>query len=117
MRRLLTIRVLQHWHMTKDDPAIPIKRRKIANPAKVLTAPVQAVGMAANMSTAAIGRRAPYLSQTAPNTKRMTISPLTATMLVIQMSPLERSKVSRTSVSKGAMENQMKKAIKKDHQE
>jgi hypothetical protein len=103
--------------MTNDDPAIPIKRRKIANPPNVLTAPVQAVGIAANMSTAAMGRRAPYLSQTAPKTNRITMSPETATILVIQMSPFDNSNVSLTSGSNGAMENQMKKAIKNDHQE
>jgi hypothetical protein len=69
------------------------------------------------MRTNPMGIRAPYLSVTAPNTKRIKMSPATAIMLVIQISSLLKWSVSLTSGSSGAMENQMKNAIKKDHHE
>lgn len=103
--------------MTKEEPAIPIKRRKNVKPTNEFTKPVQAVGMEAAMRTAPIGILAPYLSQTAPKTKRMKMSPVTATMLVIQISLLLSSRVIRISGSKGAMENQIKNAMKNDHHE
>ncbi len=76
-----------------------------------------AVGMDAAIRTKPMGRRAPSLSVTAPNMKRQKMSPVTATMLVVHMSCLLISSEFLTSVSKGAMENQMKNAMKKDHHE
>ena len=73
--------------------------------------------MDAAIKTNPMGMRAPSLSVTAPRRKRQKISPVTATMLVVQISFLDNFKVFFTSGKRGAMENQMKKAMKKDHQE
>jgi heptaprenylglyceryl phosphate synthase len=111
------MRVAQHWHMTKLDPAHPMNNRKKHNPSKLLTNPVQAVGMLAAIKTPPIKMRDPHLSVSDPKTNRMTTSPLTAMILDNQICCLSKSSVFLISGSKGAAENQMKNAIKKDHQE
>lgn len=60
----VNIRVGQNCAMTKDPPAIPIKKRSVMRPPAVLTSPVKAHGMDANIKTADMGMRAPNLSQT-----------------------------------------------------
>jgi hypothetical protein len=114
---LVKKRVVQYWHMTKDPPAIPIKRRRTANPPAELTSPVMAVGMAATQSTALMRMRLPYLSQSGPNRNRMKMVPPTPTMLAVHSSVAVKLRVFWISDWSGVMENQMKKAQKKDTHE
>mmetsp|Transcript_2645 Transcript_2645/g.4895 ORF Transcript_2645/g.4895 Transcript_2645/m.4895 type:complete len:221 (+) Transcript_2645:871-1533(+) len=112
----VNMRVVQHWHITKVDPARPMKRRIQISPVREFTRPINAVGIEAAINTTPIGTLAPYLSQTAPKTKRMQISKATAQILVVQMSCEESPRSSLIRGRRGAMANQMKKAMKKDHQ-
>lgn len=77
---------------------------------------MQATGMEASINTHPIGTLAPYLSQTAPNTKRMHMSKATAQMLVVQMSCDDSPRSSLIKGRRGAMANQIKKAMKNPHQ-
>ena len=79
--------------MTKELPAIPMNKRRKMRPVRELTRPVMAVGMDAAIKTNPMGMRAPSLSVTAPRRKRQKISPVTATMLVVQISFLDNFKV------------------------
>jgi hypothetical protein len=72
--------------MTKVDPPRPIKKRQTARVVAEFTRPMQAVGIAAPMSTNPNKRRAPYLSQRGPFTKRKKIVPRTEAMLEVQIS-------------------------------
>lgn len=114
---LVNMEVVQYWHMTKVDPPRPMKKRVAARVAAELTRPIQAQGIDAAIKTIPIRIRAPNLSQRGPRTKRMTIVPATEQMLEVQMSCLVILRSSLTSVSRGAMANQMKKAMKKQNQE
>mmetsp|Transcript_6988 Transcript_6988/g.15113 ORF Transcript_6988/g.15113 Transcript_6988/m.15113 type:complete len:150 (-) Transcript_6988:161-610(-) len=87
------------------------------SPVRLLTRPIHAVGMEANMRTHPMGIRAPNLSQTAPKTNRIQISNKTAQILLVQMSDGCKSRESLISGRSGAMANHMKKAMKKPHQE
>jgi hypothetical protein len=114
---LVKNRVVQYWHMTKDPPAIPMKRRRTANPAAELTSPVMAVGMAATHKTALMRMRLPYLSQSGPSRKRMKMVPPTPTMLAVHKSVADNPRDVWISDWSGVMENQMKNAQKKDTHE
>mmetsp|Transcript_10214 Transcript_10214/g.24817 ORF Transcript_10214/g.24817 Transcript_10214/m.24817 type:complete len:104 (+) Transcript_10214:1361-1672(+) len=103
--------------MTKLDPAHPMNNRKKQSPVKLLTNPVQAVGILAAIKTPPIRMRDPNLSVSDPKTNRMTTSPLTARMLDNQICRVDKERVLLISGNNGAAENQMKKAIKKDHHE
>ena len=83
----------------------------------LLTSPVMAVGIEAMQRIMANGIRAPYLSQTGPRRKRMKMVPPTPTMEEVQTSFLVMPMSSRISERRGAMANQMKKAMKKPHHE
>lgn len=83
----------------------------------LLTKPVQAVGIEAEHSTIVKRSLAPYLSQSGPRRKRMKIVLPTPTMFDVQICPLVRFSVVLISPRRGAMENQMKNAIKKPHHE
>ena len=85
------------------------------SPAREFTSPIHAVGIEASIRTQPIGIRAPYLSQTAPKTNLMQMSKATAQMLVVQISLVLRLRSSLIWGRRGAMANQMKKAMKKDH--
>mmetsp|Transcript_31084 Transcript_31084/g.75132 ORF Transcript_31084/g.75132 Transcript_31084/m.75132 type:complete len:323 (+) Transcript_31084:583-1551(+) len=114
---LVNMRVVQHWHITKVDPARPMNRRMQISPVSEFTNPMHAVGMLANINTVPMGILAPNLSQMAPNWKRMTMSNATAQMFVVQISCLDRSRSLAMRGRSGAMANQMKKAMKKLHHE
>jgi hypothetical protein len=103
--------------MTKVPPAVPMKRRRMESPVAEFTKPVHAVGMEAKHKRIAIGMRAPHLSQAGPRAKRMKIVPPTPTMEEVQISSLVNPMSSRISERRGAMANQMKKAMKNPHQE
>ncbi len=82
-----------------------------------LTSPIRAQGMEANINTHPIRIRAPNLSQRGPRMKRMIMVPATEQMFEVQMSCLEISSDSFTSGRRGAIANQMKKAMKNVHHE
>ena len=84
---------------------------------ELLTRPVSAHGIDAPISRTPIKRRAPYLSHMGPLMKRMTMVPATEQMLDVQISCLEIFSVSLISGKRGAMANQMKKAVKNPIQE
>jgi len=111
------MRVAQHWHMTKLDPAIPMNNRKTHNPAKLLTNPVHATGILAAIRTPPIKIRAPSLSVSDPKMNRMITSALTARIFDNQICLEVKSRLILISGSKGAAENQMKNAMKKENQE
>jgi len=113
----VNILVDQYWHMTNADPPSPIKKRVIDSDAVLFTSPIHAHGIDADIKTTAIKIRAPYLSQRGPRTNRMTIVPATEQMLDVQISFASIPRESLTSESKGAIANQIKKAMKKDHHE
>mmetsp|Transcript_24214 Transcript_24214/g.31539 ORF Transcript_24214/g.31539 Transcript_24214/m.31539 type:complete len:226 (+) Transcript_24214:1003-1680(+) len=113
----VNIRLDQNWHITKVPPAIPMKRRRMARPAAEFTRPVIAVGIEAQQRTIVMRTRAPYLSQAGPRMKRMQIVPETPTIDEVQSSFFSKSKLSWISERRGATANQMKKAMKKPHQE
>src|SRR5210317_877362 len=94
-----------------------MKKRRAARDPALLTRPVKAQGMEAAARMKPIGIRAPYLSQIGPFTKRMKIVPATEQMLDVQICCLLRSRVFLISGKRGAMANQMKKAMKKQNQE
>lgn len=73
------------------------------------------MGIEASIKTTPIGIRAPYLSQTAPKTNLMQMSKETAQMLVVQISWVLRLRSTLIWGRRGAIANQMKNAIKKDH--
>mmetsp|Transcript_60643 Transcript_60643/g.72889 ORF Transcript_60643/g.72889 Transcript_60643/m.72889 type:complete len:105 (-) Transcript_60643:416-730(-) len=98
--------------MTNVEPATPIKRRTKISPVRFLTRPIQAVGIDANIRTHPMGIRAPYLSQTAPNTKRIIISNKTAQILVVQTSDALNFRSSLMMGKSGAIANHIKKAVK-----
>mmetsp|Transcript_2639 Transcript_2639/g.3513 ORF Transcript_2639/g.3513 Transcript_2639/m.3513 type:complete len:116 (-) Transcript_2639:207-554(-) len=83
----------------------------------LFTRPVNAVGIEAHIRITPMGIRAPNLSQTGPLTKRIKMVPATEQMLDVQICCLSIPKLFPTSLSRGAMANQIKKAIKKDHHE
>ncbi len=114
---LQNIREDQNWHITKVPPAEPMNKRRIARPVALLTVPVRAVGMEAKHKTAAIGIRAPHLSQAGPRMKRIRMVPPTPTMEEVQISCLVKPKSSLISERRGAIANQIKKATKNPHQE
>jgi len=87
------------------------------SPAELLMVPVNAVGILAMQRTKVNKTRAPHLSQRGPKTKRIMMVPPTPTILEVHNCCLVRPRVTLISLSKGAMANQMKKAIKKPHQE
>jgi hypothetical protein len=60
----------QNWHMTKVEPATPMKKRRIAKLRAELTKPVIAVGMEEKQRTTANEILGPYLSQTGPCRKK-----------------------------------------------
>jgi hypothetical protein len=103
--------------MTKEPPAVPMNKRRIASPVEEFTKPVHAVGMDAKQRRQAIGIRGPHLSQAGPNAKRMKMVPPTPTMEDVQISWLVNPKVVRISERRGVIANQMKKAMKNPHQE
>mmetsp|Transcript_64841 Transcript_64841/g.173824 ORF Transcript_64841/g.173824 Transcript_64841/m.173824 type:complete len:207 (-) Transcript_64841:132-752(-) len=111
----VNIRLDQYWQGTKVAPATPIKSRRMARPVALLTNPVHAVGMEAKQRMSMKRTRAPYLSHMGPMTKRIKIVPPTPTMEEVQTSCFVMPISSRISESKGAMANQMKKAMKKHH--
>ena len=94
-----------------------MNKRNTERPTAVWTAPVQAVGIDAKHRTAVNKTRAPYLSQPGPKIKRIKIVPATPTILDVQTSLLSKSNDFLISGNNGAMENQIKKAMKNDHQE
>mmetsp|Transcript_53970 Transcript_53970/g.161526 ORF Transcript_53970/g.161526 Transcript_53970/m.161526 type:complete len:201 (-) Transcript_53970:403-1005(-) len=114
---LVNMRDVQYWHMTKVDPPMPMKKRRTARAVASSTSPVRAVGTEAKQRIKAMGMRAPYLSQSGPFTKRMKMVPPTEQMDDVQICCLLNESVVRTSERSGAMANQMKKAMKKDHHE
>ncbi len=114
---LVNIDVVQYWHMTKVDPPRPIKKRVVARAPALFTRPMRAQGMDAPMRTQPIKIRAPNLSQRGPRENLMTMVPATEQMLEVQISCFEIPRVFFTSGRRGAMANQMKKAMKNDHQE
>ena len=99
--------------MTKVEPPNPMKKRRTARDAALLTKPVKAQGMDAKQRMMLMGIRAPYLSQSGPLTNRRKMVPATEQMLDVQICFLDRPRVSFTSGNSGAMANQMKKAVKK----
>mmetsp|Transcript_26027 Transcript_26027/g.61123 ORF Transcript_26027/g.61123 Transcript_26027/m.61123 type:complete len:96 (+) Transcript_26027:2452-2739(+) len=94
-----------------------MKSRRNDRPMAELTNPVQAVGIEHKHNTTAIGIRAPHLSQAGPKTTRMNMVPKTLAILEVQISSSVSSRSSRISLRSGDMANQMKKAMKKPHQE
>src|SRR5210317_1806983 len=103
--------------MTKVPPAAPMKRRMMARLVALETRPVQAVGIEAKQRTTVKRTRGPTLSQKGPRRKRMKMVPPTPTMEDVQISFFVKLSVSRISERRGAIENQMKKAMKKPNQE
>ena len=89
-----------------------MKRRRTYRPDAVLTRPVQAVGIAADISIKLKRVRAPNLSHNGPNRNRMTIVPPTPIMDEVQISSFDKFKVSRISARSGVIENQRKKELK-----
>mmetsp|Transcript_13031 Transcript_13031/g.17463 ORF Transcript_13031/g.17463 Transcript_13031/m.17463 type:complete len:211 (+) Transcript_13031:1011-1643(+) len=114
---LVNIREVQYWHMTNVPPAKPMKRRRTARPAAELTRPVNAVGIDAKHRMTVKRIRGPYLSHAGPRTNRMKMVPPTPAIEDVQICCLVKSSVSLISDRSGAIANQMKKAMKKDHQE
>mmetsp|Transcript_11194 Transcript_11194/g.16785 ORF Transcript_11194/g.16785 Transcript_11194/m.16785 type:complete len:181 (+) Transcript_11194:1101-1643(+) len=114
---LVNIRDVQYWHMTKHEPAVPMNKRRTVRPTDEFTRNVSAVGIEAAHRTIAIIKRAPYLSHNGPREKRITTVPATLKMLDIHIWLLVSSRVFFISGNSGGMANQMKKAMKKLHQE
>ena len=102
--------------MTKVDPPNPMKKRSTESDAELFTRPVNAQGMEAKARMIPMGIRAPYLSHNGPFTKRKKIVPATEQILLVQTCCFVKPSVSFTSGSRGAMANQMKKAMKKQNQ-
>ena len=95
-----------------------MKNRRTARDAASLTRPVNAHGMDANIKRTPIRIRAPYLSHMGPLMKRMKVVPSTEQMLEVQISCLLRPMPPSSgdfliTGRRGAMANQMKKAVKK----
>mmetsp|Transcript_1471 Transcript_1471/g.2348 ORF Transcript_1471/g.2348 Transcript_1471/m.2348 type:complete len:214 (-) Transcript_1471:132-773(-) len=115
---LVNMRLVQNWQQTKVDPPKPMKNRRIAREAALLTRPVKAHGMEANIRRIPIRMRAPNLSHIGPLMKRMKVVPSTEQMLDVQICCLERL-IPPSSIGflitgrRGAIANQMKKAVKK----
>lgn len=86
------------------------------SPVRLFTAPMQAVGIDANIRTDPIKIREPYLSQRDPKTNLMTISKATAKMFVVHICCPSKSRSSAMRGRRGAIANQIKKATKKPHQ-
>jgi hypothetical protein len=78
---------------------------------------VHAQGIEQPIKSTPINILAPYLSHKGPLMKRMKIVPSTLQMLLVQICSFDRSKVSLISGMRGAMANQMKKAVKNAIQE
>mmetsp|Transcript_6679 Transcript_6679/g.18654 ORF Transcript_6679/g.18654 Transcript_6679/m.18654 type:complete len:201 (-) Transcript_6679:191-793(-) len=114
---LVNMREVQYWHMTKVPPTRPMKRRRTMRPEAELTRPVQAVGMAQQHRTPVKRMRAPYLSQRGPRTNLMQMVPATEMTEEVQISFLVMPRSGPISDRRGAMANQMKKAMKKHHHE
>ena len=87
------------------------------SPVKELIKPMKAVGMEATMRMEPMRMRAPYLSHRDPKTKRMTMSKATAKIFDVQISCLLRFRSTWMMGRRGAMANQMKKAMKNPHHE
>ena len=102
--------------MTKVDPPNPMKKRSTESDVGEFTRPVMAQGMEAKARMIPMGIRAPYLSHNGPFTKRKKIVPATEQILLVQICCLVKPSVSLTSGRRGAMANQMKKAMKKQNQ-
>ena len=90
-----------------------MKKRMTQRDTYELARPVQAHGMEANISIKPMGMRAPYLSQSGPLRKRKKTVPATEQMLDVQICCLLSPSVFAISGRRGAMANQMKKAMKK----
>ena len=103
--------------MTNVDPLIPINIRTTNKSVPFRTRPMQHVGMLAEPRMMLMTILGPYLSHKGPLTKRMKIVDPTPAILEFQISCLERPRSSLISLRRGAAENQMKKAMKKHHQE
>ena len=92
-----------------------MKKKMTQRNAYELARPVQAHGMEANISMKPMGMRAPYLSQSGPLMKRKKTVPATEQMLDVQTCCLVSPSVFEISGRRGAMANQMKKAMKKEN--
>jgi hypothetical protein len=92
-----------------------MKVRKIASPVAVWIKPVHAVGIEAAQRMTAIRTRAPYLSQAGPRRNRMKMVPATLKIEEVQSCFLSRPRSFLISVRSGAIENQMKNAMKNPH--
>jgi hypothetical protein len=103
--------------MTNADPPSPMKNLVIDREAVLFTSPMQAHGIDAPINTIPINIRAPYLSQSGPSKKRMKIVPATEQILDVQISSFEIWRDVLTSDKRGAIANQIKKAMKNDHHE
>mmetsp|Transcript_49771 Transcript_49771/g.105832 ORF Transcript_49771/g.105832 Transcript_49771/m.105832 type:complete len:206 (+) Transcript_49771:1369-1986(+) len=109
---LVNMREVQNWQQTKVDPPSPMKKRRPARDAALLMRPVQAQGMEHAIKRTPIRIRAPYLSHMGPLMNRMNTVPATEQMLDVQICCFEIFSVSLISGRRGAMANQMKKAVK-----
>ena len=107
----------QNWQGTNVAPAIPMAARRAVKPAAELTKPMHDVGKEATQSKRPIRIRGPNLSHKGPMRKRIKMVEPTPIMLAVHTSFLVIPMSSRISPRKGAMANQMKKAMKKPHHE
>ena len=94
--------------MTKDDPAIPIPNLTKHKPTKECTVPKSAVGMDARTKTAAMGKRAPTVSQAEPTTNLATTVEMSEQMVDNHTSCRERWSDSCMTPSSGEAANHMK---------
>mmetsp|Transcript_56850 Transcript_56850/g.68052 ORF Transcript_56850/g.68052 Transcript_56850/m.68052 type:complete len:217 (-) Transcript_56850:22-672(-) len=114
---LVNMRLDQNWHMTKHDPTSPMNNRRIIKSLASWMIPVNAAGIEHAHKIIVKSTLAPYLSHAGPNAKRMKIVPITLTMLLVQICSLLSPRSFFISRRRGAMENQMKNAMKKAHHE
>mmetsp|Transcript_20977 Transcript_20977/g.45526 ORF Transcript_20977/g.45526 Transcript_20977/m.45526 type:complete len:169 (-) Transcript_20977:262-768(-) len=113
----VNMRDVQNWQQTKVDPPSPMKKRRVASEAALLTRPVHAQGIEQSINSTPMRIRAPYLSHIGPLMKRMKTVPATEQMLDVQICCFEIPNVFLISGRSGAIANQMKKAVKNPIQE
>ena len=94
-----------------------MKNRRPIKLAALLTTPVSAVGMEANVRITRKSTLDPNLSHKGPRAKRRMMVPATLAILDDQSSTLVNSSVFLISGRRGAAANQIKNAIKKFHHE
>jgi len=94
-----------------------MKKRRAIKLEELLTRPVRAVGIEAKQRITVKRTLDPNLSHKGPRAKRKRMVPATLAILDDQTSTFVRLRVLRTSGRRGAIENQMKKAMKKFHHE